>query len=78
MLTINIAETSYTDNPNDIGKKIVDVDKFIDGFKQLCKKTNLSEIDYIKLGFVTCLKFKDGTSIGIKRLFREIGVDFDK
>ncbi len=86
MVTINIAETKYTDNPNDTSclnryfnndcaKKISDARMFIDGFRQLCEKTKMKSVTHTRIGLVTNLNFEDGSCIGIKRLFNEIGFD---
>ncbi len=77
MIEIKIPEVIYTDNPNDCGKLITDLDKFIIGFKELCKKTNMNEVSTYKFGKITnlpvSLNFNDGTYIGIWKLFDEIG-----
>lgn len=86
MDTINVDENKYTDNPyntscfnryfnNDCVKKISDVEMFIDGFRQLCEKTKMKSVTHTRIGIVTNLNFEDGTSVGIKRLFNEIGFD---
>lgn len=75
MVTINIAESKYADNPYDCAKKISDVEMFLDGFKQLCEKAKMKSVTHTRIGLVTNLNFEDGTSVGIKRLFNEIGFD---
>ena len=57
-------------------EEISDLNKFIDGFTQLCNKCGMHEIDVGGLGtakFPTVLNFDDGTSIGITKLFEKIG-----
>ena len=55
------------------------VDVFIEGFDQLCEACGMHNITTYKLihnGGVTIpteLKFDDGTSIGVSRLFDECG-----
>ena len=42
MITIEIPEVTYTDNPRDGGTMLSDLDKFLMGFKKLCNITNVN------------------------------------
>lgn len=51
-------------------------DIFIDGLKQLCSATGMTEILKYKLGDIevpVALKFEEGSSIGLTALFNELG-----
>lgn len=57
-------------------RKRSNLEMFIDGFRQLCKQTGMKRIEYG--GFkaapvVVSLLFDNGESIGINRLFWEVG-----
>ena len=58
-------------------RKTSDMEKFLYGFKELCKQCNMHTIAYStfynKLPFIKTLEFGDGSSIGIVRLFNECG-----
>lgn len=57
-------------------KPISKHDVFIDGLKQLCLATGMTEILKSKLGTVeipVALKFEEGSSIGLTALFNELG-----
>ena len=73
MATINIAETKYTDNPNDMGQKISNLEKFLDGFKQLCKVTHMNCVTTYKLGGIISFNFEDGSVIGSKIFLEKTG-----
>ena len=82
MITIEIAETRYPGNPLACQIPRSQVDMFLEGFKELCNKTGMHKIDIggIKATgpIPTCLNFDDGTSVGIMRMFKEIGFDYNK
>lgn len=82
MITIEITETRYPGNPLACQIPRSQVDMFLEGFKELCNKTGMHKIDIggIKATgpFPTCLNFDDGTSVGIMRMFKEIGFDYNK
>lgn len=76
MITIEIPEVTYTDNPNDGGTMLSDLDKFLIGFKKLCNITSMNNVtvnDLINCKIITKLNFDEGSSVGIMRLFEEIG-----
>lgn len=76
MIQINIPESYTPDNPLCNQVVLSDCEKFIEGFKQLCKKTNMNIVDVegiVSCPIITKLHFEDGTYIGIRRLFEEIG-----
>ncbi len=79
MITLEIPEVTYTDSPNDPPKRMTDLDKFLIGFRKLCEVTSMSHADvggFKACPIVTVLRFGDGTSIGIRRLFEEVGFTF--
>jgi len=60
-------------------KRRSDLDKFIAGFRELCKQTGMHNIVWggFKIApVIVTLKFDDGESIGVNRLFKEIGFDY--
>lgn len=74
MITIKIAETYTVEGGST--EEISDCKKFMDGFKQLCDKCNMHQINVGCIGsakFPTVLNFDDGTSVGITKLFERIG-----
>ena len=74
MIDIKISE-NYTNEDGSI-IEYSDVDKFINGFKQLCNKTNMHNVDvggFKSCPVITTLKFDDGSYIGISKLFEIIG-----
>jgi len=81
MIKIEIAETIYPGNPFACQITRSQVDMFLEGFKELCNKTGMHKVDIggIKATgpIPTRLNFDDGTSVGIMRMFREIGFDND-
>lgn len=76
MIEIKIPEIYYTEDPNQAGIKRSSYEIFIDGFKKLCLATGMTKIStdsILNLRIISQLKFDDGSMIGIKRLFNEIG-----
>ena len=76
MIEIRISETLTPEDPRAAAIRRSDLDKFLDGFKKLCNSTNMHNISLGTLcgcTFPAGLKFDDGSSIGIMRLFEEIG-----
>ena len=77
MIEIKISEVLYPEDPNMCAKQRSQLEMFLEGFKELCNKTGMHNITtyemYNKVKLPTELKFNDGTSIGILRLFEEIG-----
>jgi len=76
MITIEIPEVTYTDNPHDGGTMLSDLDKFLIGFKKLCNITNMNNVTvngFKSCPIITRLNFDEGSSVGIMRLFEEIG-----
>lgn len=76
MIEIKIAETYYSEDPNQAAILRSDCEKFIEGFRKLCNETNMHNISLgtiFNCTFPTELKFDDGTSIGVSKLFTEIG-----
>lgn len=78
MITINIGDTISTDNPNDVLRKRSSVDIFVEGFAKLCSATGMTQImhkqpPFMSFNMITQLLFENGESIGINRLFKEIG-----
>ena len=76
MIEIRISETLTPEDPRAAAIRRSDLDKFLDGFKKLCNSTNMHNIEIggiNTLKIPTKLKFDDGSSIGIMRLFEEIG-----
>lgn len=79
MIDIKISE-NYTEEDGTV-KKISDVKKFINGFKQLCNETNMHTVDvggFKSCPVITTLKFDDGSSIGISKLFDMIGFNMQQ
>ena len=82
MITIEIDDYKHPGNPWDCSRPKPQVEVFLDGFKQLCNKTRMNNITTYKLIYngggkiPIALKFDDGTSIGISRLFEESGFKF--
>ena len=77
MIDIKISE-NYTEEDGSVIERS-DIDKFINGFKQLCNKTNMHNVDvggFKSCPVITTLKFDDGSHIGIVKLFEMIGFDF--
>lgn len=81
MIKIEIAETKYPGNPYDCQIQRPRVEIFLEGFKELCSKTGMYKIDIggIKATgpIPTQLKFDDGTAVGILRMFKEIGFNYN-
>ena len=81
MIKIEIAETIYPGNPFACQIPRSQVNMFLDGFKELCNKTGMNKVDIggIKATgpIPTRLNFDDGTSVGIMRMFKEIGFDYN-
>ena len=78
MIEIKIAESYYSEDPNQAAILRSDCEKFIEGFKKLCNSTNMHNISLGTLcgcTFPAALKFDDGTRIGINKLFKEIGFE---
>lgn len=75
MIEIKIPELYYSEDANQPAIKRPQVDMFIDGFNELCKKTGMTQVGYTIFGSVipTYLKFEDGCTIGIRALFERIG-----
>ena len=75
MLEIKIPELYYSEDANQPAIKRPQVDMFIDGFNELCKKTGMTQVGYTIFGSVipTYLKFEDDGIIGIRALFERIG-----
>lgn len=75
MIEIKIPELYYSEDANQPAIKRPQLNMFIDGFNELCKKTGMTQVGYTIFGSVipTYLKFEDGGSIGVRRLFEEIG-----
>lgn len=76
MIEIEIPEVYYGENPNQASTKRSSHEIFIEGFKQLCEATgmhNISVDTLLNLTIISQLKFDDGSLIGTKRLFKEIG-----
>ena len=81
MIEIKISEVLYPEDPCMCAKYRAQVEMFIDGFKELCEKTGMHNITTYKLfnnsnnkvKIPTELKFDDGSSVGILRIFEEIG-----
>ena len=76
MIEIRISESIIPEDPNQPCIRLSECEKFLDGFRQLCQKTNMHNIDIYRLNTIqipTTLRFDDGTSVGIRRLFEEIG-----
>ena len=81
MIEIRISESIYPEDPNLNAQRLSDCEKFIDGFHQLCQNCNMHNIDVstlLSLQIITKLNFDDGTSIGIQKLFEEIGFKIKK
>ena len=81
MITIEIDDYKHPGNPWDCSKPKSQVNVFLEGFKELCNKTGMHKVDIggIKATgpIPTCLNFDDGTSVGIMRMFKEIGFDYN-
>ena len=76
MIEIKIPEVYYTEDPNQASIKRSSHEIFIEGFKKLCEATGMNKIStdsILKLTIVSQLKFNDGSLIGTKRLFQEVG-----
>lgn len=76
MITTETPEVTYTDNPHDGGTMPPDLDKFLIGFKKLCNITNMNNVTVNNIKnclIITRLNFDEGSSVGIMRLFEEIG-----
>ena len=76
MIEIRISEAHYSEDKNQDPIKRSKMEIFIEGFKKLCEDTEMNSVITDKLlnvTIVTQLKFDDGTLIGLKRLFQEIG-----
>ena len=76
MIEIKISEVLYPEDPNMCTKQRSQMEIFLDGFNELCNKTgmhNITTYKIFKTKIPTELKFNDGSSIGITRLFEEIG-----
>ena len=80
MITIEIAETIYPGNPFACQIPKSQVELFLEGFKELCNKTGMHKVDTYAFGascqIPTSLNFDDGTHIGMRRLFEEIGFNY--
>lgn len=83
MITIEIDDYKHPDNPWDCSRHKSQAEIFIEGFNKLCEACDMNNITTYKLihnGGVkipVVLKFDDGTSIGISRLFNEIGFNYN-
>ena len=78
MIEINIAEAYYPEDPKQAAILRTDCEKFIEGFKKLCNLTNMHNVDVYNLfsaNIPTKLRFNDGSSIGMGKLFEEIGFE---
>ena len=78
MIEIKIQEAKFPNNSFLNATPRSGYDKFVEGFKKLCVATGMNEISARKVyssKIPTILHFDDGTSIGISRLFDEIGFD---
>lgn len=76
MIEIKIPEVYYSEDANQPPIKRPQLDIFIDGLKELCKKTGMTQLGYSVIfnsKVPTYLKFEDGCTIGIRTLFEEIG-----
>lgn len=79
MIEIKLQTNVIPNDPCMACKPRPNVETFIDGFNQLCKACNMNKIITYKLihdGGVKIpaeLKFDDGTSVGISKLFDECG-----
>lgn len=75
MIEIKIPEVYYSEDIKQPPIKRAQVDMFIEGFNELCKKTGMTQVGYTIFGSVipTYLKFEDGNAIGIRTLFEKIG-----
>ena len=80
MIKIEITETMYPGNPFVCQIPRSQVNMFLEGFKELCNKTGMHKVDMNGVKATgpipTRLNFDDGSSIGIRRMFREIGFDY--
>lgn len=81
MITVIIDDYKHPADPYMCSIKRPNVDVFLEGFKQLCNKTGMHKVDINGLKVTgpipTVLNFDDGTSVGVLRMFQEIGFDFD-
>lgn len=80
MIKIEIYESKYPGNPQACQIPKSQVELFLDGFKELCNKTGMHKVDTYAFGtsgqIPTSLNFDDGTHIGMRRLFEEIGFNY--
>ena len=80
MIKIEIAETIYPGNPFACQIPRSQVNMFLEGFKELCDKTGMHKVDIGGIQATgpipTRLNFDDGTSVGIMRMFKEIGFNY--
>jgi hypothetical protein len=79
MIEIEISETKYPGNPYACQIPRPKVEIFLEGFKELCNKTGMNKVSIGGLKgtgpIPTSLNFDDGTSVGILRMFKEIGFE---
>ena len=76
MIKIEIPEVYYSEDPNQAAIQRSQMEIFCEGFKKLCIATDMYNIDITRFNSIlipTQLHFDDGSLIGIKKLFQEIG-----
>ena len=80
MIEIKLQTNIIPNDPRKACTSRPNVKVFVEGFNQLCEAcgmTNITTSKFIHDGKVPIeLKFNDGTSIGISRLFNECGFNF--
>ena len=82
MIEIKVSEFLYPEDPNMNAIQRSQMEMFLDGFKNLCEKTKMNNIHiwtfFNGVEIPTELNFNDGSSIGISRLFSELGFELNK
>lgn len=76
MIDIKIPEVYYSEDPKQPPIKRSEHEVFVEGFKKLCAATQMNKLNYntlFDLPIISQLIFEDGSMIGIRKLFEEVG-----